>query len=671
MPTPLKVQLFDAFLGTQEGIHSIILPDIFSSGGSKNLFIDKYARAKKISGYTKKNDTAVVTNAGSNDTRVRNLVAYRSTSGTSITRQVLGFFEEASGGEFDLKYSTDEGASWTHILNFNRTGKIADFAQFGDELYVAVGTANPYVWDGSSLNQAGATQAPTPTATESSSSGNLLGTYQYKLVTVFDDGTRGKGSATSSAVPVQDKQMSLSWTADADTDVVGYEIYRTTGTGKVFYFTDYVDGRTTAAYTDNISDLEILENRVLEEHGDAPPMAYFCEPHKQRMWWLRTDDNPTRAYWSDPGDADSVYEENFLDFSDSETIGDQITGGLGNFEGRFVVFTERAIWTVSGTGQVIGNIVDWTRTRTNAGIGCVSHRSAVRVPAGSKYPDQNGEIQLTKTATIAYVTPYGDIRLFDGDNDFIISTPVQTTLADFNYAQRAKVHAVTDSENQQIIWFIPTGSSGEPDKAVVWNYRWGVWYVWDPMPFSASVELESSSEASVILVGQGDITTGGYVYEFLSGDDFDGDPIEAVWMTKTLQGINDAEQPAFSNTKRWRWADFLFQVNQNVTLTIDWLEGDAGDSAAAFGSTTISPASSQVLSSGGDMIKTVGGDGLLAALASAQAKALLHTPNGRYLHDEGIRLRIGDNASNGSWALEAMTLAYQILPGLKRRDQAA
>jgi hypothetical protein len=55
MPVPLSVQLFDAFLGGQEGIHSIILPDIFSSGGSQNLYIDKYGRAKRILGYDNQN----------------------------------------------------------------------------------------------------------------------------------------------------------------------------------------------------------------------------------------------------------------------------------------------------------------------------------------------------------------------------------------------------------------------------------------------------------------------------------------------------------------------------------------------------------------------------------------------------------------------------------------
>jgi hypothetical protein len=34
-----------------------------------------------------------------------------------------------------------------------------------------------------------------------------------------------------------------------------------------------------------------------------------------------------------------------------------------------------------------------------------------------------------------------------------------------------------------------------------------------------------------------------------------------------------------------------------------------------------------------------------------------------------MRLRVYDNATNGSWSLEAMNLAYQLLPGLERRMQ--
>src|SRR3990167_2544038 len=310
MAIPISVQLFDAFLGTQEGIHSIILPDIFSSGGSKNLFIDKYARAKKISGYSKQNSTAVTTDTGASAVLVRGLWQYRSTGGGSTTRQLMSVFDDGTN-EWELYKSTDSGATNNFVADLGSTvvGIVPDFAQFGDNLYITSGKVAPKVWDGTTLAAAGQTQSPTP-ASATGAAGQLNGNYQWKLVSVFDDGTRKAGSVASTSLSMQDVKGSITWTADADTDVVGYELYRTTGTGAVFYFADYIDVRTSASYTDNIPDLTILENRVMSEHGDPPPTVYFCEPHKQRMWWGKSDTYQTRVWWSDPGLADEVLSDN-------------------------------------------------------------------------------------------------------------------------------------------------------------------------------------------------------------------------------------------------------------------------------------------------------------------------------------------------------------------------
>ncbi len=669
MGNPLQTQLFDAFLGTQEGIHSIILPDIFSSGGSQNVYIDKFGRVAQIAGYTKVNSSAYTTNGGNSAAMIRALIPYRGTGGGATTRKLL-FVLDDQVNEWEVWESSDNGATATGLSDLGSTlvGSIPDAAQFGDYLYLATCKSSPRVYDGTTFAATGLTQSPTITATESATSGNLVGNYKYKLVSTIA-GVRQAGSTSSTSVLLTSKQMTLGWAADANTSVDGYEIYRTTGTGTTFYYLTSIDGRATVAYTDNTSDLTLLESRVLEEHGDPPPNAYFCEPHKQRMWWMRTDTYPTRGYWSDPGEPESVYAENYLDFSDSETVGDQITGALGNYEGLLVVFTEKALWTVSGTGAIIGDITDWTKTRTNAQTGSVSHRSAVRVPAGSKYSDQTGQLQTTSVSSIAYFTPLGDIRLFDGDNDLIVSHPVRDTLATFNYAQRHKVWALNDSANNQLIWFIPTGSSGEPDTAISWNYRYGVWYVWPDSPFGHGVELDTATDAATLLVGEALTSKGAYIYSFLDGNSFDGSNIEAILMTKTLYGVNEQGQPAMSNRKRWRWLDLLFRVNQDVDLTVEWLAGSAPNNAGALGSVIVEPEAEQLLTSSGSAILTASGSAIYLAKATAQAKALLHGASGDYLHDEGIRLRIGANSTNGSWALEAMQLAYQILKGFKRRDQ--
>ena len=465
MAYPIQLQIFTTFMGTQEGIHSVALPDIFSSSGSRNLWIDKLGRAKKILGYTKKNSSAITTNTGSSATRLTALRAYRKTVGTD-PRQVLGLFDDGSD-EAELWYSANDGAAWTFIHDFGseEVGIRPDFAQVDDVLYITLGNAEaPRTWNGSSLGTAGpTTKSPTPAGSAGGTLGQLNGSYTWKLVSVDGTETRVAGSTTSGVVQVENKSVTVSWTADSDTDITGYELYRTTGTGTTFYFVSFIAGRTTTSYVDNNSDLDILANRTLEEHGDAPPAGtYFVEPHKQRLWWARTNANPRRVQWSDPGQPDQVGANNYLDFTDEShgSIGDVITGLSGDYDGMLVVFQEQSIWTVSGTGQLANSIMDWRRTRTNAITGTVSHNSVVTVPAGAVYTDTSGKQGAVGKKVLAYFTPLGDIRLFDGNNDTIISTAVKNTLSQFAYAYRKKVHAIHDIERGACDLVLPWSGEG-------------------------------------------------------------------------------------------------------------------------------------------------------------------------------------------------------------------
>lgn len=669
MSLPLRLQLIDSFLGSEQGIHSVILPDTFSSGGSLNVWIDRYARVRRILGYQAQGP-AVTTNVGGNATLIRNLFPYRQTgNGVPFLRQLMGTFDDGTD-EYELWYSTDEGTSWTFVSDFGASsvGSITCFAQFGDELYITNGVTTPRVWDGVSIANAGSTQLAAPT-TAANGTGVLYGSYKVKIVPRKSDGSRKPGSLTSVALSLEGQAMDVTWVADADTDVVGYEEYRTTGTGDVFYFSNYIDGRLTVTTTDNNEDLLILEQRTLEEHGDAPPTTYICCAHKQRMWWLNQSTKPQRGTYSDAGDPDSVWEENFIEFQDAETQGDLITGAVGNFEGQLVVFEERSIWTVSGTGSIIGNTVDFNRTKTNAQTGAVSHRSITRVPAGARYIDQTGQTQTTATVALAYFTPLGDIRLFDGDNDIIISHPMADTVSALNYAQRQKTHLLHDNHRQEISWMFAKDANSEPSTAVVWNYRWGVWYERE-WTFASAAEMETATEADVHIGGSSSRTTGGIAFDLWNGNTFNGVGFTAQWMTKTLYGIGDTGKPIPAYQKRWRWADILFTTDFDVEINIEWLQGDAPNNADAVGSVTITPGTDILVSSDGDTIVTFDGDEINLAMDTSQKRARFADSDGRYLHDSGIRLRIGDSISTGSWAMEAFTLAYQVLPGLARRRGA-
>ena len=682
MGYPIQTQVFSVFLGTQEGIHSVALPAIYSSSGSRNLWIDKLGRAKKIHGYSKQNSSAVTTNTGAAATRLRALRAYRQT-GSSFTRQLVGVFEAASS-EYELWYSTNDGAAWTFIadLGSGSVDSIPDFAQVDNNLFFANGVVAPRVWNGSSLATAGASgKSPTISAAVNTASGQLNGSYTWKMVSVDAAEVRSAGSVTSNVIQLQDEQADLSWTADSDTDITGYELYRTTGTGANYYFVTFIDGRTTTSYTDNASDLDILEHRLLEEHGDAPPTgSYFCEPHKQRLWWGRTDTNPRRVFWSDPGLPDQVGANNYLDFTDQTSVGDVVTGMVGDFEGMLVVFCERSIWTVTGTGQVVSDVMDWVRTKSNAIIGAVSQRSIVSVPAGAVYTDSSGDQVTTSRVMQAYFTPLGDIRIFDGNNDIIISTPVKETLKTFLYANRTQIHATHDIENGHVVWFWPgptvSGDTADCSQAVVWNYRWGVWYVWPDMPMSASTTIETSSDTQILLTGEAQTAKGGFCYKFFSGDSFDGSNIPARWITKVIYGTDNSwnvrqPQQLMSYIKRFRWVDIIAEAESDVTLTVEWMSGNSSDEAVGRGSASkaIEPLGLQLITDDGNGIQTAAESNITIPFDSVQRIINMEGSNGDFIQDVGCRIRISDDSSNGSWSLEGMTLGFQVLPGATRRLQ--
>lgn len=670
MPVPAQRQVISSFLGLHEGMGVASIADVFSSGDSKNVWMDEFARVVKINGYAKQNTTAVTTDTGADATAVVGLYGYRKIdSGT--TRVLVGIFDDATD-EWEIKTSTDQGATWTHRadLGSGSDGSIPDFAQFLNDLFIAAGgTATPRVWNGTSVTTAGGTQSPTPSAAVGAA-GNIAGSYEWKLVSIEADGTRHPGSAASSDLLLDDEKGSLSWTADADTDVVGYEVYRTTGTGKEFYFVGIVDGRTTVAFTDDLPDDELLGRRNLEEHGDAPPSCYLVEPHLQRMWFGRTNTNPRRAYYSDPGDPDSVWQDaNYLDFDDDRSTGDFLTAMVGGYNGALVVFMERSIWTVTGTGELIQDgIPDWNISRSAASLGAASGAAVIRVPSGARYITSTGQFASIPNSYLAYFTPQGDIRLFDGISDTIISDPVKDTLSTLNYDERDKVFVLHDPARFHITWFFPSGSNTYCSEAVTWNYKYGVWYN-SPTPatFRSGVTIETGSASSVSLLGEGQTATGGFVYELWSGNDFDGSAIEAIWFSKALTGMTGEDgQSLIWALKRYRWADLVIDSAGSETLTVAWFAGYEPNTseADAAGSQAVTAFTSDTLvTADGDMIITADADDIAISGVTNNDRVYLLNTSGNWVENEALRLKVYDNSINPPWTMEALTIEYQVLPG--------
>lgn len=677
---PLRHLLATALLGDQEGIESVLLADIFSSGGARNLFIDKFGRVAQILGYLQQNLAPVTTNTGGNATRLRGLYHYANSAAGITTRQEIGIFDDALA-HWEFRTSVDLGVTWTFVadLGAGSINTIPDFAQSGSLLILTNGVIAPQQWDGVALTTAGSTQLAAPTFS-STGAGTLVGHIGWRVVPMVGD-VRKLSSAQSLdySIIATGGAGTLAWIADPDATVDGYEIYRTTGSGRIFYQEGYVSGRLTVTFgvggvTD--TDVNLITGRVLQEFGDPPPVgAYFAEVHQQRMMYGRTDTYPRRWYFADPGLPYSVYTNfHFVDFTDAEAMSDVSTGATGNFQGMLVVWLERSVWTLSGTGDLIGNVRDYRRRRTDAEIGCVSHRTVARIPAGSKYSDSEGQMHATDQVMLAYWTPLNDIRLFDGNSDTIISFPKSVTCALANYAQRAKFWAINDRVRNEVTWVFASNAATECDLAVVWNYRHGTWYTRD-WPFAHATEIETSSVASMLLAGEGDLAIGGLCYQLWTGYTRNGNTIDSQWMSKTLYGTgayNDPDglygKPLISHSKRWRWADFLLAITGgNVTFTVEWIVGDnPRDDAPALASRTLTVPVSTLETSDGSVIQTSDGSEIQVQVTPVQLRAKLQNAVGQYATSRGLRLRITISTSSAQWFLSAIDTAYQVLPGERR-----
>lgn len=652
-PIDIDVVEIRHFAGDHQGMGVLALPDIYSPDGSQNVYVDKTGRLKTISGYTKQNSSAKTTDTGASAAIFRSLFPYRVTVAGTTTRQLLGILDDGVN-EWEFWKSTDNGVNWTFVSDRGATpvGQIPDWAISGQFVYLTVPkTEIPRVWDGTTLAAAGSTQIAAPTLSDGGA-GVLSGSYQFKIVPVLaSSGLEKQGSVTSAVLQVQDKQINVAWTADADTLVGGYNIYRTTATGKILYFETYSNDRTVVAYTSNTPDLTLIQGQSLTWHGDAPPSGvYFCERFKQRIWWGRTDAFPRRAYYADVGEPDSVNTDNsYVDATDGDSLGDVLTGMTGDYQSSMVMWLERSVWTVTGTGQVLGTIIDWNLRRSSASMGAVHHRTVLRIPQGAKWTDTEGEIKTIDQSVLAYLTPLGDIRIFDGQHDEVISYAKSDDLAMMNYANRAKSHACIDTVLKLAMWWIPTSGS-EPDRCVAWDFGRGTWHTFTPMPMASVIEMETSSAAQLLLGSEASTAKGGLVYALKSGTTFDGTAITYAWMTKALYPRGSSPNAPASlavsglgedlvRVKRFRFAMPLFTANGSpATITI----GVYTPFAVAADSPVFT------LSSTGTKLGRLN---------------LQDATTGRFFHHHGARMKF---SGTSAFVLEGIGLGFQVLPGLRR-----
>lgn len=652
MTEPLTLPI-TAFLGDEQSQNPLLLSAAYSSGGSVNLYIDKLGRIRTWDGWVRQKAAALTTDTGGSAAIGRALFMFKKTAAGVVTRQLLAVLDDQTN-EYEVWRSSDLGATWTFVadLGAGSINTIPCFALFGDELYITNGVVAPRLWDGTNLTTAGATQLAAPVL-NNAGPGQLNGSYRYRVVPVKANKVRKPGSVLSAALQVQNGRIGVTWVADADVTVVGYELYRTSGTGQLLYFVSYIDGRTTVTYPDDtLPDPNLISRTALAvvgSNGDAPLTGtYFVVVHRGRAWWARTDTFPRRVWPSDPGDADSIYPDfAYFDLTDAESLGDVLVGGVGEFENLIVWFCRESIWVISGTGVVVGADIDWRRRRTNAKTGTPTARAVVKVARGAVYMDQDGRIQRTERNHLVLLSSFNDIRLFDGNNDTIISFPKTDTLARINPEHAHKSWAMDDDVRGMVNFCVPLDAATEPNYTISWNYRYGTWHEADGTTFGHATKAESSTGAKTFIAVEDRIATGALFYGLWTGNNRDGAVIAPVFMSKPLYPpVVEGGLPDLQQEKRFQDLFLMFTKDGTPTdITVDILPHDAGDADAASIARTLT--------------------GTSRTKVPMRQKATDANP-GQYFYGVGCRLRVKSSGTQGPWVLERMDVVYQPLKGRTR-----
>lgn len=655
-----------ALLGDDESAESLVLPTVLGSDGSRDLTIDKYARATSIGGYTKRNAAAVTTNTGGVATRLRSIHHYTRQVAGQVLRQELGIFDDGVN-HWELRFSIDAGQTWTFLADYGvgSPNRIPSWTSLGNQLILVNGYIAVQGYNGAAVSDASSVQLGAPTIVDAGA-GNLLGAFRWKVVVRKADGTRKAASKWSARTSLNGRKATITWTVDAD--AASYEVYRTTGTGEVALFAGSISSGTLS-FTDNVADLDLISGRMLQEYGDAPVLGiYHVFVHKSRVFYLRTDANPRLAYYSDPGLPFSVHSDSsFIDMTDAESFSDVATGGTGGFNNMAVIWLERSVWTISGTGNPSGIVIAFERVRSNARVGTVHVNTVARVSAGALFIDSRQQLQSLDRNVLAYLTPFGDLRAFDGNNDIIISFGKGATFKRLNYAQRQKAFVIVDTPRNEYTWVFPADDSVEPNIGVTWNTLYGTMTerAW---PFACGCEIEKDESSSVLLAGEALTAIGGFCYQLWDGRTRpDGSGVPTRVITKTLYGLGGgtlrngmADKELLQYDKRWRWVDLLIKATENLSLLVEWLPGETAADEPPHGYRVISMPPSPLTTSDGSTIKDADGKQVYVANTQAPPRVKLENARGRHLHSRGMRLRISQALYSAILTLLAPMASWRL-----------
>lgn len=273
------------------------------------------------------------------------------------------------------------------------------------------------------------------------------------------------------------------------------------------------------------------------------PNGKYLVVHKNRLYIAGDPSNPSRLYMSDIGNPESFPSLNFIDIDTND--GDVITGIAEHLD-SLVIFKERGIQVLRGTGPQNYTLVD-----SHQSHGTVSHWSIAQVMNQLFYLSRDG------------------VYAFDGKSIHLMSDDIRGSVLGLNnnaaWNQQFLVNAC-GSEYKNKYWLSVTEGNGQTtnNRTYVYDITHKAWTRYD-LSISCFSLFQSATSATYDLYS-GDVTQG-FVYHQDTGTSDNGANINAYFKTK------DFDFGVTSHFKSYKGLFFAAQQqNQSYAINIQYIQ---------------------------------------------------------------------------------------------------
>tara|TARA_R100000781_G_scaffold1562_4_gene2636 strand:+ start:3317 stop:5182 length:1866 start_codon:yes stop_codon:yes gene_type:complete len=178
---------------------------------------------------------------------------------------------------------------------------------------------------------------------------------------------------------------------------------------------------------------------------------------------------------------------------------------------EIVVFTDTSVYSM----QFVGPPFTFSVNLINEATGLIGPKAAVTADSG------------------IYFMSYGSFYLYNGTVEKLPCSVQSYVFSDINNGQAYKIHAFTNTENNEIGWFYPSSSSEEIDRYVIFNTQEKVWYYG---------QLERTSWLDSGVVSYPQATKDNYLYQHEIGYDDDGSAMTNVFIESSDFDLDDGDR---------------------------------------------------------------------------------------------------------------------------------